>query len=333
VFSVVLIVKNEERLLPDAILSLGSVPEIVVCDTGSSDGTVEIAKNLGAKVCHFAWCEDFSAARTFAQGQASHDWIVRFDADERLVVSATAQPLTWLRDAVAAGDAEGRAMVCIRREHQPGFVHWFPRCYRRSQWDWRYPVHELLVPRCGGRLPVAAAHGAIVAHIPDFRPRPYRSILERAVAVTPTDPHVTYFFGRTCYEEGDAVSALKRLAQYLETTGGYRWHRSEAHFMRGQLLASSGQVSEALAAFDVAATISGARSEPLLEAARLAVHVGMRDLARGYMAKGRAIPIPQEVQMFGASDVPYVIDRRAYDGTAWSVVEASLGARQGPIRR
>ena len=121
-FSVVLIVKNEERLLPDAILSLGSVPEVVVCDTGSTDGTVKVANNLGVKVCHFAWCEDFSAARTFAQSHASHDWIVRFDADERMVVSESAKRSTWLRDAVAAGDTEGQAMVCIRREHQPGFV-------------------------------------------------------------------------------------------------------------------------------------------------------------------------------------------------------------------
>lgn len=220
-------------------------------------------------------------------------------------------------------------MVCIRREHEPRFVHWFPRCYRRSLWEWRYPVHELLVPRCGERLPVVAAHGAIVSHVPDARPRPYRSILEKAVAASPSDPHLTYFLGRTCHDEGDAAAALEHLARYLATTGGYRWHRSEAHLMRGRLLASSGQVTEALAAFDTAAIISGARSEPLLEAARLAARSGMRDLARRYVAQGRTVPVPHEVQMFGASDIPYVIDTSAYDGAVWTAVEATLDAPSG----
>ena len=42
-FTVVFIVRNEERSLPSAIRSLGNVPEVVVCDTGSDDGTVREA--------------------------------------------------------------------------------------------------------------------------------------------------------------------------------------------------------------------------------------------------------------------------------------------------
>ena len=160
-----------------------------------------------------------------------------------------------------------------------------------------------------------------MTHVPDTRPRPYRSILERAVTASPDDPHLAYFLGRTCYDTGDTESALEYLARYLGTTGGYRWHRSEALLMRGRLLASRGEVTEALAAFDAAANISGARSEPLLEAARLAARSGMRDLAKRYVALGRDIPVPEEVQMFGARDVPYVIDRRVYDRSRWTETE------------
>ncbi|HLH52262.1 MAG TPA: glycosyltransferase [Verrucomicrobiae bacterium] len=78
-----LIVKNEERCLARCLESIrGAVDEIVVADTGSSDGTVSIAKQFGARIFHFAWTNDFSAARNFALDQATGDWILVLDADE-----------------------------------------------------------------------------------------------------------------------------------------------------------------------------------------------------------------------------------------------------------
>lgn len=56
--------------------------EIIVVDTGSSDGTVALAKSLGAKVLYFKWIDDFSAARNFAITQCTGDWIFFLDADE-----------------------------------------------------------------------------------------------------------------------------------------------------------------------------------------------------------------------------------------------------------
>ncbi|ONI38488.1 hypothetical protein AN639_05630 [Candidatus Epulonipiscium fishelsonii] len=56
--------------------------EIIVVDTGSTDKTVEIAKDLGAKVYDFKWVDDFSKARNFAISKATGDWIIFPDADE-----------------------------------------------------------------------------------------------------------------------------------------------------------------------------------------------------------------------------------------------------------
>lgn len=78
-----MIVRNEARCLARCLQSISTaVDEIVVVDTGSTDNTVEIAKSFNAKISHFDWINDFSAARNFALQQATGDWILVFDADE-----------------------------------------------------------------------------------------------------------------------------------------------------------------------------------------------------------------------------------------------------------
>ncbi len=78
-----MIVKNEEQNIRQ-VLSWGKgvVYEQIVVDTGSTDNTVQIAEEMGAKVYHFEWCDDFSAAKNYAIEQASGDWIAFLDADE-----------------------------------------------------------------------------------------------------------------------------------------------------------------------------------------------------------------------------------------------------------
>ena len=59
-----MIVKNEERYLNDCLESVKDiVTEIVIVDTGSTDSTIKIAKDYGAKIFSFGWINDFSAAR------------------------------------------------------------------------------------------------------------------------------------------------------------------------------------------------------------------------------------------------------------------------------
>jgi len=81
--SVCMIVKNEEENLPRALASVrGVADEFIVVDTGSKDRTVEIARSFGAKVFHFDWCDDFSAARNESLRHASKDYILWLDGDD-----------------------------------------------------------------------------------------------------------------------------------------------------------------------------------------------------------------------------------------------------------
>ena len=78
-----MIVKNEEKNIRKALTwGKNIVCEQIVVDTGSTDRTVEIAEEMGAKVFHFEWIDDFSAAKNFAIEQATGNWIAFLDADE-----------------------------------------------------------------------------------------------------------------------------------------------------------------------------------------------------------------------------------------------------------
>ena len=82
-----MIVKNEERALARCLESVRNwVGEMVVVDTGSTDGTVGIAESLGARVSYFPWCDDFSAARNAALDQVTSEWVLVLDGDEALTV-------------------------------------------------------------------------------------------------------------------------------------------------------------------------------------------------------------------------------------------------------
>ncbi|HPI31827.1 MAG TPA: tetratricopeptide repeat protein [candidate division Zixibacteria bacterium] len=82
--SACLIVRNEEELLPGCLASIRDwVDEIIVVDTGSTDRTAAIAQEYGAKVFHQAWEGDFAKHRNYSLAQATGDWILVIDADER----------------------------------------------------------------------------------------------------------------------------------------------------------------------------------------------------------------------------------------------------------
>ncbi|MHC5725904.1 MAG: glycosyltransferase, partial [Nostoc sp.] len=96
--SLCMIVKNEAATLPKCLNSVRKVvDEMVVLDTGSIDRTPNIAQQLGAKVHHFKWCNDFSAARNAALKYVTGDWILVLDADETLTSAIVPQ----LREVIA----------------------------------------------------------------------------------------------------------------------------------------------------------------------------------------------------------------------------------------
>ncbi len=88
--SIGMIVKNEEKYLSMCLEALKPIlrnldSELIIVDTGSTDKTVEIAKQYTDKVLYFEWIKDFAAARNHGLEQAQGEWFMFIDADEVLM--------------------------------------------------------------------------------------------------------------------------------------------------------------------------------------------------------------------------------------------------------
>jgi glycosyltransferase involved in cell wall biosynthesis len=81
--SVVFMVKDEADRLGPSLASVGWADEVVVVDTGSSDGTLELARAAGARVESIPW-EGYVVSRNRTLSLVSHDWVLVLDADERV---------------------------------------------------------------------------------------------------------------------------------------------------------------------------------------------------------------------------------------------------------
>ncbi len=83
--SVCMIVKDEEDNLGACLESIRRVADqIVVVDTGSTDGTIAVAERYGARIVRTDWRDDFSYSRNISLEYATSRWVLWLDADDRV---------------------------------------------------------------------------------------------------------------------------------------------------------------------------------------------------------------------------------------------------------
>lgn len=109
--SVLILAKNEENNIADCINSVRFANEIIIIDDGSTDKTAGIAQNLGAKIIRHAMNGDWGQQQTFAIAQATNEWILFIDADERI-----SEPLA--QEIVKAVQKNEPAAYWLRRENK-----------------------------------------------------------------------------------------------------------------------------------------------------------------------------------------------------------------------
>jgi glycosyltransferase involved in cell wall biosynthesis len=94
--TVTVITYNEAAHIAAALDSVSWADEIIVVDSGSTDGTVEIARQRACRVIERGW-PGYSDQKNFAADNASHEWVLSMDADER-VTPALAKEIRGLLD-------------------------------------------------------------------------------------------------------------------------------------------------------------------------------------------------------------------------------------------
>jgi glycosyltransferase involved in cell wall biosynthesis len=157
-----IITLNEERNIARAIESLRCCDEILILDSGSTDRTVELAENLGARVFEAGW-RGYSGQKNWAAEQASYDWILSLDADEALSEGLEAEIWTLKKTGPRY---DGYTMPRLARYLGRWILHsgWYPdrkiRLYdrRKARWVGDFVHESVQVSGRVGQLESAILH-------------------------------------------------------------------------------------------------------------------------------------------------------------------------------
>jgi glycosyltransferase involved in cell wall biosynthesis len=273
-----MIVKNEAQTLAPCLLSVaGVVSQIVIADTGSTDRTVDIARECGATVISIPWENHFADARNAALHLMRTDWILVLDADEELdgeakkkianlLASNAGGYLVSIHNYIPTATGRGWDRIAQpntsphpRAQHAPAyFVHENCRLFRRDPEIYFVGrVHELVEPRINilrRRLPMAPFfihHFGQLAQeeTRNKKAEAYRDMLRTKVRELPNDPMAWIQLGLQEYEcSREATEPLRcfERALILEPKA------TPAALFKGMVYLDLGKYSHALEALDAA---------------------------------------------------------------------------------
>jgi glycosyltransferase involved in cell wall biosynthesis len=164
--SVIIITKNAAATIRRCVESVGWADEVVVIDSGSSDGTVDICRELGARVTVTGDWPGFGPQKNRALDASSGQWLLNIDADEWVTPELRDEILSTIDrdDAAAAYAMPRRSSFCGRYMKHSG---WWPdyvvRLFRRDAARFSDDqAHErLLVDGRTGKLKTPLMHEAI----------------------------------------------------------------------------------------------------------------------------------------------------------------------------
>ncbi|MDD4113314.1 MAG: glycosyltransferase [Herbinix sp.] len=222
--SICMIVKNEENILEDCLKQLYPIGyEIVIIDTGSIDGTREIASRYTDKVYNYSWNNDFAAARNFAISKASNEYIMMIDGDE-IVVSCDK---AGLEDTIHKHpDGIGRLLVIsnyTRNGESYQTNSRISRLFSKELYHYEGRIHEQLEANetvTTGTVydaPLHIHHGGYEGDIESRLKKTERNInlLLEELADKGDDPYILYQLGKSFYMREDYLTSCEWFGKAL----------------------------------------------------------------------------------------------------------------------
>lgn len=258
--SAVLIVRNEAKHIAACIESVQPVcDEIVVVDTGSTDGTASIAKRLGARTGAFQWCDDFSAARNHALSLATSTWCLWIDADERLDPQSYGAVISALIRPHFGGYTIPIVNFLNKDEAQDQIIHTPCRLFQRLPGvAFEGRIHEQIAPsiqRLG--LPIAMLDARIFhygyqeSEVAEKRKHERTiALLRMALKENPDDDFQQFNLANAYYTAGKYEDALPWFEKAAETMQPGAHHGQFAFQSWAFCLFALGRFEEAIAVCD-----------------------------------------------------------------------------------
>ena len=239
--SLCMIVKDEEPVLPRCLDSVkDAVDEIVIVDTGSSDGTVAVARQYTDAVFFFPWTDDFSAARNVSFEKATGDFLMWLDADD-----AISPDMLPRLAALKARMEQEHADMAVCKYVNGSCVYCRERIVRRDfGFRWEGRVHECITPR--GKI---VFDEFAVRHLGSDKPRGARNlhIYQKWRAEEPLGGRDLFYYGRELYYNRLYTEAEAVLQEMLAGEGWYV-NKIEACKVLSACFEAKGRRDEALAA-------------------------------------------------------------------------------------
>ncbi|MGB9887543.1 MAG: glycosyltransferase [Moorellales bacterium] len=218
--SVCLIVRDEAANLARCLSSVKEVADqIVVVDTGSADGTPELARRLGAQVDFFPWTESFAEARNRSLELARGEWVLVLDADEELLAEDGPRLLECIDQEGVEAYFLQTLNLAGERLAQAVFRHPVLRLFRnRPEYRYRGRIHETVLPAILARAgreavrvaPVRIRHYGYLKRTVQEKGKAHRnlSLLLKEKEERPPDSFLYYNLGVEYLRLGEYQTAL-----------------------------------------------------------------------------------------------------------------------------
>lgn len=196
-------------MLARCLESVKGADEIIICDTGSTDKTIEVAQKFTDKIyTDFKWCDDFAAARNHAKSKATGDYILSIDADE------FCHDFSKVREAVEWGyDVLNVRMIMGHTEPEQHF--YFPRLFaNKPEIYWVGAIHNVLNFAGTKDSEVKITYEFSPAHVLD--PDRALRILESEVKKNPNNPRELYYLGREYWYKQKYKECTATFGKYVQ---------------------------------------------------------------------------------------------------------------------
>ena len=214
--SIAMIVKNEERILRQCLEALQPLRdaiscELIITDTGSTDSTIEIAKEFTDTFLEFEWCDDFSAARNTGINASDGSWILVIDADEVFDES-----IINIAEFINSKDSElyDSGMITVRNYTTPDMdvyndfisVRLFNFNYNKQFYDGN--IHESIPTRESRRYQIESIvhHDGYIETILDVKKDRNRVLLEQERKENPENLRTIVHLLDSCRDKYEEIT-------------------------------------------------------------------------------------------------------------------------------